>query len=63
MTLYINSEMVDSDDQRILERHGKLCFVDLAGSERVKESKASGETLNETNSINRSLLCLGARIS
>ncbi|KAL9111264.1 MAG: hypothetical protein Q9227_004343 [Pyrenula ochraceoflavens] len=36
-----------------------LNLVDLAGSERVKESKAEGARLKETQSINRSLSCLG----
>ena len=33
--------------------------MDLAGSERVKDTKASGEMLKETSSINRSLFTLG----
>ena len=37
----------------------QVSFVDLAGSERVKDTKASGEMLKETSSINRSLFTLG----
>lgn len=36
-------------------RKGALSLVDLAGSERLKESKAEGDTLQETKFINRSL--------
>ncbi|EEH22839.2 hypothetical protein PABG_05050 [Paracoccidioides brasiliensis Pb03] len=38
---------------------GTLNLVDLAGSERLSNSKATGERLKETQSINRSLSCLG----
>ncbi|KAF8466638.1 P-loop containing nucleoside triphosphate hydrolase protein [Kalaharituber pfeilii] len=38
---------------------GTLNLVDLAGSERLSHSQASGERLKETQSINRSLACLG----
>ncbi|PGH31863.1 kinesin family member C1 [[Emmonsia] crescens] len=38
---------------------GTLNLVDLAGSERLSHSKATGERLKETQSINRSLSCLG----
>ncbi|OJD11408.1 hypothetical protein AJ78_07818 [Emergomyces pasteurianus Ep9510] len=38
---------------------GTLNLVDLAGSERLSQSKATGERLKETQSINRSLSCLG----
>jgi kinesin family protein 12 len=41
LTLYIENETVDPDDQRVLIKRGKMTFVDLAGSERVKESKVS----------------------
>ena len=40
-------------------RLGKLHLVDLAGSERVHESKTTGGTMLETQSINKSLLALG----
>ncbi|KAI9208466.1 P-loop containing nucleoside triphosphate hydrolase protein [Polychytrium aggregatum] len=63
MTIYIDSETVDPEDDSRLRKHGKISFVDLAGSEKVKESKASGETLTETLSINKSLLTLGNCIS
>ena len=59
MTLNIDSEQVDPDDQRIIRKKCKITFVDLAGSEKVKESKAAGETLTETLNINKSLLTLG----
>ena len=36
----------------------KLTLVDLAGSERAKDTGASGHTLNESISINRSLFSL-----
>ncbi|KAL8727869.1 MAG: hypothetical protein Q9166_005746 [cf. Caloplaca sp. 2 TL-2023] len=38
---------------------GTLNLVDLAGSERLSHSQASGERLKETQSINKSLSCLG----
>ncbi|KAF7119069.1 hypothetical protein CNMCM5793_008712 [Aspergillus hiratsukae] len=38
---------------------GTLNLVDLAGSERLSHSQATGERLKETQSINRSLSCLG----
>ena len=38
---------------------GKMSLVDLAGSERVKKTDASGERLQEAQSINKSLSALG----
>lgn len=38
---------------------GTLNLVDLAGSERLAQSQATGERLKETQSINKSLSCLG----
>ncbi|CAL8581029.1 kinesin-like nuclear fusion protein [Xanthoria parietina] len=38
---------------------GTLNLVDLAGSERLSHSQAAGERLKETQSINKSLSCLG----
>ncbi|KAL8659781.1 MAG: hypothetical protein Q9202_006956 [Teloschistes flavicans] len=38
---------------------GTLNLVDLAGSERLAHSQATGERLKETQSINKSLSCLG----
>jgi len=41
-------------------RHvGKLSLVDLAGSERLSKTGASGDTLKEAQSINKSLSALG----
>lgn len=39
--------------------HGILNLVDLAGSERINTSQVIGERLRETQSINKSLSCLG----
>ncbi|KAI9152673.1 hypothetical protein H9P43_009469 [Blastocladiella emersonii ATCC 22665] len=67
LTVYIEAEDEsppgDDDDGRPAQRFGKISFVDLAGSERVKDSKTTGEALNETFNINRSLLVLGNCIS
>lgn len=38
---------------------GTLNLVDLAGSERLAHSQAEGQRLKETQSINKSLSCLG----
>ncbi|SPQ21317.1 3ccc3bec-0e3b-46dc-847a-91cf48cb2b79 [Thermothielavioides terrestris] len=38
---------------------GTLNLVDLAGSERLKHSGAEGDRMRETQSINKSLACLG----
>eukprot|EP00347_Sterkiella_histriomuscorum_P005846 403355048 len=38
---------------------GALNLVDLAGSERIQDSKVEGDRLKETQSINKSLSCLG----
>ena len=46
-----------------IKKYGKLSFVDLAGSERLKESKAKGDMIKETGSINKSLFTLGKVIS
>lgn len=42
---------------------GTLNLVDLAGSERLNHSGATGDRLKETQSINKSLSCLGDVIS
>merc|ERR1712224_219012 len=42
---------------------GKLTLVDLAGSERAAKTGASGETMKEAMSINKSLSALGNVIS
>ncbi|GAB7349771.1 hypothetical protein MBLNU459_g0494t2 [Dothideomycetes sp. NU459] len=42
---------------------GTLNLVDLAGSERLSHSQATGDRLKETQSINKSLSCLGDVIS
>ncbi|KAK5080403.1 kinesin-like nuclear fusion protein [Lithohypha guttulata] len=41
------------------ESKGTLNLVDLAGSERIKNAETSGQRLKETQSINKSLSCLG----
>ncbi len=38
---------------------GVLNLIDLAGSERLAMSGATGERLEETKHINKSLACLG----
>ncbi|KAJ3205063.1 Kinesin- protein 12 [Dinochytrium kinnereticum] len=63
MTIYVTTKAVDLDDGKPIVKHGRISFVDLAGSEKVKTSKATGETLNETLNINKSLLTLGNCIS
>eukprot|EP01012_Entosiphon_sulcatum_P056262 TRINITY_DN7972_c0_g1_i1.p1 TRINITY_DN7972_c0_g1~~TRINITY_DN7972_c0_g1_i1.p1 ORF type:complete len:857 (+),score=108.70 TRINITY_DN7972_c0_g1_i1:28-2598(+) len=42
---------------------GRMYFVDLAGSERLKKSKAFGENLVETSSINKGLFALSTVIN
>eukprot|EP00474_Spongospora_subterranea_P009867 CRZ10325.1 hypothetical protein [Spongospora subterranea] len=42
---------------------GVLNLIDLAGSERLKRSESTGDTLKETQNINKSLSCLGDVIS
>eukprot|EP00049_Salpingoeca_infusionum_P015056 m.288360 g.288360 ORF g.288360 m.288360 type:complete len:1166 (-) comp15802_c0_seq2:474-3971(-) len=66
LTVYIDSAVmvVDEEQQSTLtHRHGSISFVDLAGSERVDRTKAEGQTLVESNNINKSLLTLGNCIS
>lgn len=66
LTVYVDcEEEFDSDEESALPivKHGKISFVDLAGSERVKETKSTGESLAESNNINKSLLTLGNCIS
>ncbi|XP_065054952.1 kinesin-II 85 kDa subunit-like isoform X1 [Rhopilema esculentum] len=59
LTVYIDSEIIDPEDDLSVIRQGKISFVDLAGNERVKETKATGEALTESQNINKSLLTLG----
>lgn len=47
----------DQVSQKVSE--GSLILVDLAGSERLNESKTTGESLKETQFINKSLSSLG----
>ncbi|XP_064612228.1 kinesin-like protein KIF12 [Liolophura sinensis] len=63
LTLNLDSDMNYPDDDNLyVTKRGKLSFVDLAGSEKVKDQQ-TGETLLESNSINKSLLVLGNCIS
>jgi len=41
------------------QKTGKLYLVDLAGSEKISKTGASGTTLEEAKTINRSLTSLG----
>jgi kinesin family protein C2/C3 len=43
----------------LMQTLSKLTLVDLAGSERLARSKAEGDRLKETQSINKSLAALG----
>jgi hypothetical protein len=70
LTLYIEGQTnIDAGDEKgpsaglSFTRRGQISFVDLAGSERAKATKAEGQTLVESQSINKSLLTLGNCIS
>ena len=54
-TLTLTMTSSDTGSKKI----GKLYLVDLAGSEKVSKTGASGMTLDEANSINKSLTTLG----
>lgn len=54
-TLYIHGINEASEQQF----DGKMFLVDLAGSERLSKSLATGDTLKETQFINKSLSALG----
>ncbi|KAJ9438754.1 Kinesin heavy chain [Diplonema papillatum] len=64
-TLYIarRNKMTDQDyeDDGVNKQEfkGRLILVDLAGCERQKKTGASGDTLQQANAINGSLLVLG----
>ena len=51
------------DNPNIPHRISALYFVDLAGSEKTAKTGATGATLKESNSINKSLLTLGTVIN
>lgn len=57
------SNGVAAPSSSISQRIGKLNIVDLAGSEKVRHTAASGQRLEETKRINRSLHELGNVIS
>eukprot|EP00794_Sanderia_malayensis_P014072 gene14072-15539_t len=59
LTIQLDSEINDPDDELPILKNGKISFVDLAGSERVKETNSTGEALTESQNINKSLLTLG----
>eukprot|EP01012_Entosiphon_sulcatum_P014454 TRINITY_DN1947_c0_g1_i1.p1 TRINITY_DN1947_c0_g1~~TRINITY_DN1947_c0_g1_i1.p1 ORF type:complete len:793 (-),score=145.58 TRINITY_DN1947_c0_g1_i1:20-2398(-) len=65
VTLRIRAQLPSSSRRQAEEGdgavvlHGALNLIDLAGSERLKQSHSSGETLKETQHINKSLACLG----
>lgn len=69
LTLYIegHTKLEESDGNGTpglsFTRKGQISFVDLAGSERAKVTKAEGQTLAESKTINKSLLTLGNCIS
>eukprot|EP00055_Hartaetosiga_balthica_P017301 m.114893 g.114893 ORF g.114893 m.114893 type:complete len:753 (-) comp9284_c1_seq6:294-2552(-) len=42
-----------------IKRYGQISFVDLAGSERIGKTGTEGQTLVESQNINKSLLTLG----
>ena len=52
------SHMIICYNVRTSNGNSKLNLVDLAGSERLKDSKAEGQTLQETCAINSSLFAL-----
>ncbi|KAG5503853.1 hypothetical protein JIQ42_07370 [Leishmania sp. Namibia] len=47
------------DEPTLPGSHAQLNMIDLAGSERLSESGATGETMKETITINKSLSALG----
>jgi hypothetical protein len=49
----------DASAGALMQTLSKLTLVDLAGSERLARSKAEGDRLKETQSINKSLAALG----
>lgn len=51
--------LVGENSQTGEKSEGTLNLVDLAGSERLAHSQAEGDRLKETQSINKSLSCLG----
>ncbi|GET87670.1 kinesin, putative [Leishmania tarentolae] len=51
------------DEPTLPGSHAQLNMIDLAGSERLNESGATGETMKETITINKSLSALGNVVS
>ncbi|KAF2232682.1 kinesin motor domain-containing protein [Viridothelium virens] len=52
-------KLIGTNDATGEKSEGTLNLVDLAGSERLSQSGAEGARLKETQSINKSLSCLG----
>jgi kinesin family protein 3/17 len=54
---------IENEEIEEEEIQSKIQFIDLAGSERIANSQVTGQRLNETKNINKSLSALGNVIS